>query len=160
MRRQASRVVLLGPDERVFLIHATDPADPTKPPWWEIPGGGIEAGETSAQTALRELEEEGGFDPRMTEVGPIVWTQHVTFTFGGIYFDQDEVIHLARTQQREIRAPLGLEYLEALAFRGARWWSVEEVLDHDGHFLPPQLPGLLPDLVQGNLPDPPLNLTA
>ncbi len=159
LRRNASRVVLLGPDRRVFLIEASDPNDPSKPPWWEIPGGGIEGSETSAETALRELAEEGGFDPSVTEVGPIVWTQHVEFTFGGIFFDQDEVIHVAWTKQSEIELPRGLEFLEALAFRGSRWWTLEEVQAHDGPFLPPRLPELLGALVAGDHPDPPLDLT-
>lgn len=159
MRRQASRVFLFDPDRRLFLINAVDPRDPSKEPWWEIPGGGIEAGETSGHTAMRELVEEGGFDLSVTTVGPVVYTQHVEFTFGGIYFDQDEVLHVAETTQTDIRPPQGLEFLEALAFRGARWWTLEEILAHDGPFLPAALPELLPRLVTKDYPDPPIDIS-
>lgn len=157
LRRSASRVVLLDHDGRVFLIRNGDPADATKAPWWEIPGGGIDPGESSADTARRELHEEAGIDE--AEIGPVVWVQHVEFSFGGIDFDQDEVIHVARTTQTEIRRPQGLEYLEALAYKGARWWTLDEVLSSTEPFLPPRLPELLPDLVAGRYPDPPLDLT-
>ena len=45
LRRQAARVVLLDDRDRVLLLQASDPADPAKGSWWEIPGGGIEGGE-------------------------------------------------------------------------------------------------------------------
>jgi len=141
----------------VFLIRNGDPGDPSKPPWWEIPGGGIDPGETSAETALRELHEEAGITE--AEVGPVVWVQHVEFSFGGLNFDQDEVIHVARTDQTEIRRPGGLEYLEALAYKGARWWTLDEVVNSDEPFLPPRLPELLPPLVAGDYPDPPLDIS-
>jgi phage-related protein (TIGR01555 family) len=32
-------------------------------PWWDLPGGGVEAGETPAATATRESEEETGHKP-------------------------------------------------------------------------------------------------
>ena len=35
----------------------------TKRPLWEFPKGGVDAGETLLQTALRELEEESGLRP-------------------------------------------------------------------------------------------------
>ena len=41
LRRTAARVVLLDHDGRVFLMQARDPSTPSKPAWWEIPGGGI-----------------------------------------------------------------------------------------------------------------------
>jgi 8-oxo-dGTP pyrophosphatase MutT (NUDIX family) len=157
LRRKAARVVLLNDLDQVFLIKAVDPADPTKRPWWEIPGGGIDPGEASEQTALRELREEAGITD--AEVGPVVWVQHVEFDFGGYHFDQDEVIHVARTAERGIHRPQGLEALEALAFKEARWWTREEVSATEAPFLPPRLPELLPQLIDGPLPDPPLDLT-
>lgn len=150
-------MVVLDPQDRIFLIRNGDPADATKRPWWEIPGGGIDPGETSADAARRELHEEAGITA--AEIGPVVWVQHVQFSFGGLSFDQDEVIHVARTEQTEIRRPTGLEYLEALAYQGCRWWTLDEVLASDEPFLPPALPQLLPALVAGEFPDPPLDIS-
>ncbi|MGF1597466.1 MAG: NUDIX hydrolase [Acidimicrobiales bacterium] len=155
-RRQAARVVVLDADRRVFLIQSVDPADPYGPPWWEIPGGGMDPGETSAETAMRELREEAGI--LRADIGPVVWVQRVQFTFAGLYFDQDEYIHVAWTDQ-EILAPPRLESLEAIAFQGARWWTLEEVQATEAAFLPPCLPELLPALVAGDLPDPPLDIS-
>ena len=84
-RRRAARVVLLDSDKRVLLLRARDPANRAKPPWWEIPGGGMEWGETSDEAARRELLEETGITA--VEMGPCVWVQHAVFDFGGFHFD-------------------------------------------------------------------------
>ncbi len=162
LRRQAARVILLHRDEsgaatHVFLIQAIDPADASKPPWWEIPGGGIDPGESSADAAMRELHEEAG--QTSAEVGPVVFTQYVEFSFGGYDFEQNEVLHVAWTNDMTIRRPQGLEYLEALAFQGARWWPIAEVAASTEDFLPPRLPELVPMLAAGDLPDPPLDIS-
>lgn len=149
-------MVVLDRDNRILLIKSRDPANPFGPGWWEIPGGGMDPAETSAETAARELQEEAGV--LSAEIGPVVWTQSVQFTFAGLYFDQDEFIHVAWTDQTELVAPR-LEALEALAFSEARWWTLEEVLNAETAFLPPRLPELLPDLVDRNLPDPPLDIS-
>ncbi len=156
LKRNAARVVVLNPRREVFLIRCIDPADPSKTPWWEIPGGGIDPGETSQHAVLRELREEAGIDE--ATIGPVVWTQHVEFDFGGFHFDQDEVIHVAWTEQEHVGTPGGLESLEALAFQGARWWPAEEVSNSHEPFLPPDLPRLLPPLVDGHLPDRPIDI--
>ena len=51
---------------------------------------------------------------------------------------------MARTNQREIHRPQGLEALEVLAFQESRWWTLDEVRSADVGFLPPRLPELLP----------------
>jgi 8-oxo-dGTP pyrophosphatase MutT (NUDIX family) len=150
-------VVVLDDAGRVLLIKSSDPANPSNTSWWEIPGGGMDPGESSAQTAARELREEAGI--LRAEIGPVVWTQSVQFSFAGLYFDQDEHIHVAWTDQIELAAPR-LESLEALAFQGARWWTLDEVVAATEAFLPRPLPLLLPALVAGDLPDPPLDISA
>ncbi|MDH4146435.1 MAG: NUDIX domain-containing protein [Acidimicrobiia bacterium] len=155
--RRAARVVALDQEGRIFLINASDPADPTKPAWWEIPGGGIDPGESSAHAVARELWEEGGI--RDARIGPAIWTQHVSFTFAGLHFEQDEVIHIALCDSTTTRPPQGLELFEAMAFKGSRWWPIDELLASDEPTLPPRLRELLPDVVDGDLPDPPLHIS-
>jgi 8-oxo-dGTP pyrophosphatase MutT (NUDIX family) len=160
LRRQVARVVLLDGRGHVLLLRGRDPSDATKPPWWEIPGGGIDPGETSGQAAARELHEETGIaDARM---GPVVWTQDAHYIWAGIEFDQTEEIHVAwiddNGDDRE-HSPAGLEMLEALAFSGRRWWHPDDLLESDEPVLPYRLREVLPDLAKGLIPDPPVDIT-
>lgn len=157
LRRTAARVVLLDREARIFLMHAVDPADSSKAPWWEIPGGGMDHRETSAEAAMRELAEETGIID--ADMGPCIWVQHVEFDFGGYHFDQDEYIHVAWCDGGDY-APLGLEALEAAAFRGGRWWTLDELEASEVPLLPPRLRELLPPILRGDLPDPPIDIAA
>jgi 8-oxo-dGTP pyrophosphatase MutT (NUDIX family) len=160
LRRSAARVVLLDARGHVLLINASDPADRAKPPWWEIPGGGMDPHESSAEAAARELWEEAGI--RDAQVGPCVWVQHAKFSFGGFNFDQHERVHIAwldREGDADRHRAAGLEALEAMAFNGHRWWDLDELLASDVPVLPHRLRDHLPDLVAGRLPDPPVDIT-
>jgi 8-oxo-dGTP pyrophosphatase MutT (NUDIX family) len=156
-QRKAARVVVLDPEDRVLLIRASDPADPAKGRWWEIPGGGMEPGESSAQAATREMIEETGLVP--TEVSGPVWRQHVSYVFAGMRFDQDEWIHIARCDGGEYQ-PSGLEPIEALAFEGAGWHELGDLprLGSVERILPPWLPQHLPAVVAAGLPDTEIDL--
>jgi 8-oxo-dGTP pyrophosphatase MutT (NUDIX family) len=152
-RRRAARVVLLDPAGRVLLLNAVDPADPSKPAWWEIPGGGINPGEDSADTAKRELYEETGIVD--VEIGPCVWIRDTEFDFGGFHFIQNERIHVAWCDGGDVR-PQALELLEMEAFLGGGWWTVDDLRETTTQTWPSELRDLLPALVAGDLPDPPL----
>ncbi len=155
-KRPAARVVLLDRDNRIFMINSYDPGDASKPAWWEIPGGGIDAGETAEQAARREIVEETGITE--FELGPCIWTQQCEFTFAGYFFDSEEWIYVAWSDGGEYN-PQGLEYFEALAFKGAKWWDVDELLASDEPVLPPRLREFLAPVIQGVLPDEPIDIS-
>jgi 8-oxo-dGTP pyrophosphatase MutT (NUDIX family) len=147
--------VLLNDKKELLLLRARDPGDRDKPPWWEIPGGGIDAGETSQAGAARELYEETGI---RAEVGPCIWRQHNVFDFAGLHFDQQEYIHVARCDDDVEFRPTHLEWIEAQAFEGHRWWTLDDLLASDEPVLPPRLREFLPAVVAGDLPDPPVDI--
>ncbi|MGH9094079.1 MAG: NUDIX domain-containing protein [Acidimicrobiales bacterium] len=158
LRRRAARVALLDHDDNVLLLRASDPADPSKGSWWELPGGGIEGGESSEDAAARELWEETGIRP--VEVSGPVWRQHVTFDFGGFHFDQHEQVHIARCDGGEFR-PAALEALEVHAFAGAQWWAASSLPDlaaGGDRIIPPWLPEQLPAVLAAGLPAEPIDL--
>lgn len=155
-KRRAARVVIFDPDGRVLLISASDPARRAGPGWWEIPGGGIDPGETSEEAVRRELWEEAGI--RTASIGPVVWTQAVSFDFGGWHFDQDEWIHVAHCDGTS-EGPMGLEALEALAFGEQRWWTVEDLISSGQRTIPYRMPEFLASLRDGPLGADPIDIT-
>jgi 8-oxo-dGTP pyrophosphatase MutT (NUDIX family) len=156
LRRRAARVVLFDPDDRVLLLEARDPAAPGLPAWWELPGGGMEEGETTAEAGAREVYEETGLRARM---GPAVWRQHAVFDFGGYHFDQHEIIHIARCDGGEVR-PAALEALEVEAFLGWQWCRPDELvsLAAGARIIPDWLPAELPGLLAAGPPAEPIDM--
>ncbi|GHD98186.1 RNA pyrophosphohydrolase [Defluviimonas sp. 20V17] len=56
-------VTLINPQGLIWAGRRIDSAAPA----WQMPQGGIDRGETAAQAALRELEEETGIGPALVE---------------------------------------------------------------------------------------------
>ncbi|MFN0095990.1 MAG: NUDIX domain-containing protein [Dehalococcoidia bacterium] len=107
-------VLLMDRAGRVLLQQRDDIRPPAGYGRWAIPGGGIDAGETPRDAALREFEEETGvrlerlrFHKTLTYDGPdsVVIAQHVFFA--------DDLVDPATIQVNE-----GLDF---------RFWAPDEV---------------------------------
>lgn len=126
LERRAARVLLVDEDGRILLQNCCDPSRPGDGSWWNTMGGGIDAGESAAQAAVRELLEETGLRLAVGQVGPVVHTRLTEFRFGGAAYRQSEDYFLVRIPAFAA-APTGHSDLEMVAVLGLRWWSREEL---------------------------------
>ena len=92
-------------------------------------------------------------------VGPCIWTQYVEFDFAMYHFKSDERIHIAEINKRAEWDPKGLEALEAAAFEEGRWWALDDLLASEEQTLPERLREFLPQIVEGDLPDTPIDIS-
>ncbi|MHB1496350.1 MAG: NUDIX hydrolase [Acidimicrobiales bacterium] len=122
--RPAARVVMLAPDLSVLLLSGRDPSGAGVGPFWLVPGGGVNPGETPEEAARREAYEEVGVV--LGDLGLPVWRRHAAFDFDGRHYDQSEVFFVVRTPLFA-SVPTALTELERRFTTGARWWPLDEL---------------------------------
>ena len=155
LERDAVRVVLVDAGGRILLFHALTP-DRAPDGWWELPGGGIDPGESYLDAAVREIWEETGLILDPGAVGPPVWRRDATWRSRGVRRLQHEVVVQARVaaDQPEI-VGAGRTAEEIEDYVAARWWERAEIARSQERFYPGRLPQLLPAFLAGESIDEP-----
>jgi 8-oxo-dGTP pyrophosphatase MutT (NUDIX family) len=147
--RRAARVVLVDRADRTLLLRGGDPARPGLR-WWFTPGGGLEAGETPAQGAVRELFEETGLRVSADDLGEPVWHQVTEFSYAGRSYRQDQDFFLVRVDEWQVDTA-GFDPEERATIDDHRWWSVDEIAASSELIYPAELADLLRGLLGGAL---------
>jgi 8-oxo-dGTP pyrophosphatase MutT (NUDIX family) len=157
--RTAVRLVVLDPLDQVLAFHTHDDEYPSLGAWWELPGGGLDPGESYVEGAVRELREETGLVLSPSSVGPATWRRLSSFIYRGERRVQSEVVALVRLPfvAPEIDESLRDDE-EAESYHGYRWWPLAEILTTTERFYPGRLPELLPDFLAGKEIDEPFEL--
>lgn len=148
VERSSVRVVLRDDAGQVLLFRTIDPTMPETGAWWELPGGGVEAGEDVADTAVREIAEETGFVLAREEIGAPTWRRDSTYVRRHRRTWQHEVVVTARVAGvAPVPAREGRTADELEEYVDHRWWPVAAVAASTDRFFP----GRLPELVEGFL---------
>jgi 8-oxo-dGTP pyrophosphatase MutT (NUDIX family) len=156
LERRAVRAVILDADERVLMFRTRDPTQPELGVWWELPGGGIDAGETYLEAVVREVAEETGLVIVPGQVGPPVWRRSAEFVYRGQRRISHEVVVAVRIADR---APAidgaGRVDFEDEDYFDFAWVPVAEVITSRERFYPGRLPEFLGPLLAGRPIDEP-----
>jgi ADP-ribose pyrophosphatase YjhB (NUDIX family) len=139
MPRAAARVAVVGPDpDRAVLLFRYE--DPDGGPYWALPGGGLEPGETPLRGAAREVREETGWSDLTP--GPLLCVWEHDFTYRGVPVRQHEHVYLTRAPLRDLAGDLA-EAHDADAILAWRWWPLAELAATDETVWPPRLARLV-----------------
>ncbi|HYN96171.1 MAG TPA: NUDIX domain-containing protein [Pilimelia sp.] len=143
--RRAARVLLVDDADRLLLLRGADPARPAHRYWMTV-GGGLDAGESLVDCALREVAEETGLRLRPEQLGAPVRHEVIDFPFDGEWYRQEQDFFLVRVPAFEV-STAGHDVLERETIDAFRWWPLAELAATAERVYPPDLA----ELVRGSL---------
>jgi 8-oxo-dGTP pyrophosphatase MutT (NUDIX family) len=152
VERHAVRVLLLDARGDVLLLHTRDLSDENFGSAWELPGGGVEDGESFFAAVSREIVEETGIDLDEACLSAPTWRRDVLYTYRGERRLQHESIAVAQIPDL---AP-AVSTNQRVAFESEdhfeyRWWTPQDIVDSCERFFPRSLPTVLSRMLQGEM---------
>ena len=122
--RNVAKSVVLNPAGEVLLLRRSM-TDPRRPGEWDFPGGGVEDGESHAEGAARELEEEAGIRVLPTNL-------RLLYTKTQVYESENQSINRSLFA---VRVGEAAAHDVQLSFEHdlAKWLPVDEALEAFPH---------------------------
>jgi len=160
IERPSARLILLDPQDRLFLfkVHnpaVYDPADPFRDPFWVLIGGMVDPGEDYAEAAVREAREETG----LSVAGDVhwVWKRERIMQWRDRKVLHRERFFLARAASAAVDTS-GLDDREKSWTLDHRWWTVDEISASSERFEPVDLAARLKVLLTNGPPAEPVTI--
>ena len=160
IERPSARLILLDPQDRLFLfkVHnpaVYDPADPFRDPFWVMIGGLVDPGEEYAAAAVREAREETGLI--VDTAVHWVWSRERVMQWRERKVLHRERFFLGRVKTTAIDTS-GLDEREKSWTIDHRWWPLDEIEASPERFEPKKLRDYLKALLRDGPPAAPIVL--
>ena len=159
IERPSARLILLDPQDRLFLfkVHQPsvyDPADPFREPFWIMIGGLVDPGEDYADAAIREAREETAVVVKDVRW---VWSRERIMQWRDRQVLHRERFFLGRAASASIDTS-GLDEREKSWTLDHRWWTADEIAASSERFEPVDLGTRLKSLLRDGPPKEPISL--
>jgi 8-oxo-dGTP diphosphatase len=157
IERPSARLILLDPQDRLFLfkVHQPsvyDPADPFREPFWIMIGGLVDPGEDYAAAAIREAREETAIAVKDVRW---VWSRERIMQWRDRQVLHRERFFLGRAASAAVDTS-GLDDREKSWTLDHRWWTADEIAASSERFEPVDLGARLKALLRDGSPEQPI----